>query len=253
MPHHRSTTLQGLYGNNVPAQFSTGLGSNYTVTANQVTRNKFDGTVHANPKNMFYITAAVLAQIVANQGTWVNPRVSRGFFSTTLDFTTAGGVATSLALSTKPAIGLTPLDMLLQANGDFAPAHRLHYGHPITAITPQPGCCFITTACVEAMGLADDCAILTTLRGFRDGWLAAQPGGPELIATYYRRSPELLAAIMARPDGDAVLSGLYQVVAECAALVAAGQPEQALDAYMAMIAELEHSHGDKADGLILAG
>ena len=41
--------------------------------------------------------------------------------------------------------------------------------------------CFLTTAVCEYLGKADDCEELTTLRDYRDQWLAKQPGGVELI------------------------------------------------------------------------
>ena len=37
--------------------------------------------------------------------------------------------------------------------------------------------CFLTSACVEAMNLPDDCEELMILRKFRDTWLVKQPGG----------------------------------------------------------------------------
>lgn len=60
--------------------------------------------------------------------------------------------------------------------------------------------CFLTTATVGAVGLADDCWELSTLRRFRDGWLARQPFGAALIAEYYRLAPALVALIDARAD-----------------------------------------------------
>ena len=44
--------------------------------------------------------------------------------------------------------------------------------------------CFLTTAVCEYLGKADDCEELTTLRAYRDEWLAKQSGGVELIEEY---------------------------------------------------------------------
>lgn len=41
------------------------------------------------------------------------------------------------------------------------------------------GGCYLTTACVAARGLPDTCTELQTLRAFRDGVLARQPGGQQ--------------------------------------------------------------------------
>ena len=59
--------------------------------------------------------------------------------------------------------------------------------------------CFLTTAAVETIGLADDCWELETLRDFRDGWLADQDGGERDIATYYERAPAIAYALRADP------------------------------------------------------
>ena len=55
-----------------------------------------------------------------------------------------------------------------------------------------PEGCFITTACCETLGLADDCFELRTLRRYRDEVLAKQPGGS-------RRDRRLLSARAADP------------------------------------------------------
>ena len=58
-----------------------------------------------------------------------------------------------------------------------------------------PEGCFITTACCETLGLADDCFELRTLRRYRDEVLAKQPGGRQEIAAYYRLAPQILARL----------------------------------------------------------
>ena len=55
--------------------------------------------------------------------------------------------------------------------------------------------CFITTAVCEAEGLPDDCDQLQTFRAFRDGWLARQPDGRELIEEYYNIAPAIVTRI----------------------------------------------------------
>jgi hypothetical protein len=70
------------------------------------------------------------------------------------------------------------------------------------------GDCFLTTACCELIGLDDDCFELRTLRAFRDGPLAAMPGGREDVALYYQLAPMILAEISRRGDSRR-LSRLY--------------------------------------------
>ena len=55
--------------------------------------------------------------------------------------------------------------------------------------------CFITTAACRYERQSDDCAELTRLRGFRDGWLSGSEGGRVLIDEYYEIAPTLVACI----------------------------------------------------------
>lgn len=64
----------------------------------------------------------------------------------------------------------------------------------------RTGSCYLTTAAVGVVGLADDCWELRTLRAFRDGPLLSMPGGADLIADYYRHAPALVARISTRAD-----------------------------------------------------
>lgn len=91
--------------------------------------------------------------------------------------------------------------------------------------------CFLTTACVTAVGLDDDCWELRQLRRFRDGWLAARPEGPAEIALYYREAPALAAAL-----GRTEALALYRrVILPCALLIRAGFMEAAHRRYRAMM------------------
>ena len=71
------------------------------------------------------------------------------------------------------------------------------------------GGCFMTTAACDAVGLADDCWELTTLRRFRDDYLTHQPKGPQTIAEYYKLAPDLLKKIQATPNARHTLLRIY--------------------------------------------
>ena len=76
---------------------------------------------------------------------------------------------------------------------------------------------------MEAMGLADNCLELRTLRSFRDGWLVKQDGGKALIDEYYRIAPKIVDAIHAEPNSDEILRNLYsEMVVPCVEDIEAG-------------------------------
>lgn len=58
------------------------------------------------------------------------------------------------------------------------------------------GGCYITTAVCETLNLGDDCAILQTLRKFRDEYM----GGKTALHVYYETAPHIVACINQRED-----------------------------------------------------
>lgn len=69
--------------------------------------------------------------------------------------------------------------------------------------------CYLTTASVGVVGLADDCWELRTLRGFRDGFLSSFAAGRALVEDYYGLAPRIVERISARPDGRMIWLRTY--------------------------------------------
>lgn len=108
--------------------------------------------------------------------------------------------------------------------------------------------CFLTTACCEAFGRADGGIELSTLRAFRDGWLASEPGGAEEIARYYRIAPQICACIAADPLGRLQLTRIYLgTVLPCVALIRLGLRQPARRMYRRMVSRLEATYAPIAD------
>jgi hypothetical protein len=102
--------------------------------------------------------------------------------------------------------------------------------------------CFLTTACTEVAGLADDCTELTVLRQFRDGFLARQPNGHLLIREYYQVAPQIVASIQKSPRRLDILNDVLSDVRVAVKLVQSGQNNTALDCYGKMFARLKREH-----------
>lgn len=101
--------------------------------------------------------------------------------------------------------------------------------------------CFITSACLEARGLAGDCEELTLVRALRDDYVRALPEGPELIAEYYRNAPGIVRAMEALPEKErlATYSWVWREGIEPAvALIREGSNAEALSLYRALCVEL---------------
>lgn len=105
------------------------------------------------------------------------------------------------------------------------------------------GWCFLTSACVEAMGLADDCHELTVLRAYRDGYLRNAGCGQCEIDRYYRIAPGIVAAIRALPESDAVFAAIYrELVLPCVALIERNEMEAARALYRDYTLALEQKY-----------
>jgi hypothetical protein len=108
----------------------------------------------------------------------------------------------------------------------------------------QEWSCLVSTACVRAMGLPDDCAELEALRGFRDGYVLSRPGGAEEVQAYYRDAPAVVAAIQALPDADDRLGAVYRsMVLPCVELIRAERYDEAFDLYKTEIRRLQAELG----------
>jgi len=70
--------------------------------------------------------------------------------------------------------------------------------------------CFITSACVEEMGLPDHCYELTLLRNFRDAYLVSTESGRADIAKYYEIAPRILKRLYRMPDASLQLRDIYK-------------------------------------------
>jgi hypothetical protein len=93
--------------------------------------------------------------------------------------------------------------------------------------------CFLTTACVAAAGLSDDCDELTTLRALRARLLATTPGR-FLVADYNWRAPRIVAAVEASDNANVVWAETYGTVQRIVALVRAERLDDAVAEYRAM-------------------
>lgn len=102
----------------------------------------------------------------------------------------------------------------------------------------MPGC-FLTSACVFARGLEDDCYELTTLRHFRDNFMRTHAEGNELIQYYYKHAPKIVEQIEERANKKAIYDYIYtSLVLPSIALINQKQDELAMEYYAAFTLRL---------------
>lgn len=104
--------------------------------------------------------------------------------------------------------------------------------------------CFITTAVCEFEGKGDDCAELTAFRGFRDGWLAAQPDGKALTEEYYRIAPAIVSMIDFCDDRETVYGQLRdRYLQPCFDAIGRQDYADCKQRYVRMVRELQSRYG----------
>lgn len=83
--------------------------------------------------------------------------------------------------------------------------------------------CFITTACIRARGLPDDCPELQILRQFRDSYMLSTEAGREMVRHYLELAPKIVAALDGHFSQNAIWQSLYDdLVTPCSLLVISG-------------------------------
>jgi hypothetical protein len=101
------------------------------------------------------------------------------------------------------------------------------------------GNCFITTACVQAANLPDDCEELSVLRHFRDSYVRRLEDGELLVKLYYTHAPEIVRQIIARDNASLIWNELMKVIRQCVEDIRAGKLEKAAATYINMMMVLQ--------------
>jgi len=109
-------------------------------------------------------------------------------------------------------------------------------------VVKDTGPCFITTACVEAKGLPDNCLELNTVRAFRDSYIRALPNGEEILREYYEVAPQIVAGINRSENRRQVYFDLYEQLALNVELIRSRKNEEVFKNYLGIINELKQRY-----------
>ncbi len=116
-----------------------------------------------------------------------------------------------------------------------------HYSSS-TSGSNKTGWCFITTAACEHFGKTDDCYELTMLRHFRDGWLAVQPDGENLIREYYRIAPQIVETLNTSEQREAIYRDIWEhYIMPCVHLIEQDAYEHCCKLYKKMVNDLKQA------------
>lgn len=100
--------------------------------------------------------------------------------------------------------------------------------------------CFLSSACVHARNLPDDCEELTVLRSFRDSYVKMLPGGMEEVELYYRSAPAVVRQILRSDDPEMQWERIYnELVQPCVEDIKSRRYDEAYLRYKQFFLSLE--------------
>lgn len=99
--------------------------------------------------------------------------------------------------------------------------------------------CFLTSACISAKGLPDDCYELQVLRNYRDNWLSKAEGGLAAISHYYIVAPKIVAAIDNLAKRNEIYEMIYnKMIKPCVEFIEQKEYQDAFELYRGMTLQL---------------
>ena len=103
--------------------------------------------------------------------------------------------------------------------------------------------CFITSACVESMGLDDDCGELQTLRALRDKRRLYDRDFDALVKEYYIIAPKIVCSIDSQQNRKDIYEEIYKhMVIPCVNLIKQNQEDEAVVLYEETVMSLKRKY-----------
>ncbi|MBU2104642.1 MAG: hypothetical protein KKF67_02625, partial [Nanoarchaeota archaeon] len=100
--------------------------------------------------------------------------------------------------------------------------------------------CYLTTACVDSMGLNDNCLELNVLRKFRDNVLL--PSISQVVKEYYAMAPDIISAINDKDNSKEIWENVYKDITRAVSLVFRGDFNRAFNHYQQMTLGLKENY-----------
>lgn len=123
------------------------------------------------------------------------------------------------------------LDLARQASKD-CPVKRGRYSSPV------PSTCYITTAIVDVLNMADDTEEMQVLRSFRKNVLSSDPKYRDILLQYDYYGPRVASMIHTSDNGIEVAIDVFQIIRECSTLIKDGNYSEAVSKYYNMTRDL---------------
>lgn len=129
------------------------------------------------------------------------------------------------------------------SNLDFSKSniHETIFEEPKKKMDKSKGC-YLSTACIEARNLPDDCHELQVLRKFRDGFVSETLEGRELVKEYYEIAPRIVEAVHDTGYENEILTELYSEIKEIVSMIDRKKNSDAFRHYCEMTQRLKKQY-----------
>ncbi|MCL0034090.1 hypothetical protein M1O20_03125 [Dehalococcoidia bacterium] len=131
---------------------------------------------------------------------------------------------------------VTPVDY-----GEEMKVKSVDWGEDFKVKIVKEGC-VITSACIEAKGLPDDCSELNIVRAFRDSYIKSLPKGNELLHEYYEVAPQIVSGINRAANPKEIYSNLYEQLLSTIEMIEQGKEDEVLKHYFRILNELKQRY-----------
>ena len=111
-----------------------------------------------------------------------------------------------------------------------------------TGETKSDSGCFITTACMRACNLPDDCQVLTDLRAFRDTYVRSRMDGGSLLDEYYAVAPAIVAAVNQSDGCETEWRRIFNEIGDAVSHIRANDLPGALSSYRRLFERLKAAY-----------
>jgi hypothetical protein len=100
-------------------------------------------------------------------------------------------------------------------------------------------CCYVTTACLDAMGLPRDSLELRAMKVLTNNHILRSFSGKRDYVTYQRKGPKIVQAIESREDAQSIWRSIYDQLKNVTASILSNNYEEGHQQYKELILGLE--------------
>jgi hypothetical protein len=130
-------------------------------------------------------------------------------------------------------------NILLETDRDRENDAAYKAGHTHTTEQSNPSCCYITSACLDAMHLPRDSLEMKAMKLLTREHILKTFAGKRDYVAYGRKAPAIVSAIRSREDSQRIWERVYETLRNITATITSGDYQQGHAQYKDLVLRLE--------------